>query len=497
LTDFGLAKVLGRIATSGTASGAVMGTPAYMAPEQAAGATRHATIAADVYSLGAILYEMLTGHPPFRADTPLETLRQVVEEPPKPPTSLKSSLDRDLATICLKCLEKNPEHRYDSALAVAEDLERWLGGEPIQARSVRKLERVWRWCRREPVLASLMCGLFVLLTAVAVLGLSLYQRERVRVITAKRQRDEQRNLLLERIETERREPGRASVKISAKELAAVLGGKERTDGQEVSVILGLQLNLIQPDQFLSDWGPLIHYLYTNRVAADGPRLSVGLVIYASRSNAVEGMLKGEVDLMRADPAVYVLARQRAPSLSLLLQEVYGDDPAAADAAVFTRTNSGSDGFEDLRHRSFAFGEATSALTDFLPRAELVNRGFRRGDFLRVTNLHSDLVLAAVGSGDWDGGVTSLEHVGPLAAPGGEFKILAPLRSPGNAWLAMTSLDANVARTFANVLRALRDSNVMARLDPKGKLSGFRPAQPIDYDAVARAVETAELFDQPR
>jgi WD40 repeat protein/tRNA A-37 threonylcarbamoyl transferase component Bud32 len=159
VADFGLAKrVEGDSAV--THSGAIIGTPSYMAPEQAAAAPT-LTTAVDIYGLGAIVYEALTGQPPFRAETPLETLVQVRTQEPPRPRALHPNADRDLETICLKCLEKDPAHRYGSAEALADDLERWLGGEPIRARRAGTWERALKWAKRRPAVAALVGSMVV------------------------------------------------------------------------------------------------------------------------------------------------------------------------------------------------------------------------------------------------------------------------------------------------------------------------------------------------
>src|SRR5262249_32390683 len=149
ITDFGLAK-LAEEDSSLTMSAAILGTPAYMAPEQATGGAKQLTVAADIFSQGAALYELITGQPPFRAETAVETLRQICEQEPVAPSELirrggdSPPLDRDLETICLKCLNKDPQKRYGSAELLAQDLDRWRKGEPILARPVGTPEKVWR-----------------------------------------------------------------------------------------------------------------------------------------------------------------------------------------------------------------------------------------------------------------------------------------------------------------------------------------------------------------
>jgi tetratricopeptide (TPR) repeat protein/predicted Ser/Thr protein kinase len=152
LTDFGLAKFLEE-RNELTHAGDIMGTPSYMSPEQARDSGKVMALA-DVYSLGATLYHVLTSRPPFQAANVAETIRQVLDEEPVPPRRLNPAIDRDLETICLKCLQKEPARRYESSLALAEDLQRYLEHKPILARPAGMVERTWRWCRRNPRLAG-------------------------------------------------------------------------------------------------------------------------------------------------------------------------------------------------------------------------------------------------------------------------------------------------------------------------------------------------------
>jgi WD40 repeat protein/tRNA A-37 threonylcarbamoyl transferase component Bud32 len=182
ITDFGLAKKLGgepgtseaHDKTPGalTQTGSILGTPSYMAPEQAGGKSKELGPACDIYALGAVLYECLTGRPPFRAATPLDTLMQVLEMEPVPPTQLNTRVPLDLETICLKCLDKLPARRYGGAAGLSADLHRFLAGEPILARPVGRWERAVKWARRRPAVAVLLAA--VALSLLAGIAVSTY-----------------------------------------------------------------------------------------------------------------------------------------------------------------------------------------------------------------------------------------------------------------------------------------------------------------------------------
>jgi serine/threonine protein kinase/tetratricopeptide (TPR) repeat protein len=180
LTDFGLARLVEQGSTV-TGSLEVMGTPSYMAPEQAVGNNAAVSSATDVYGLGAVLYELLTGHPPFAGGTTYETIHLLLDSEPRQPRLWNRKVDRDLSAVCLKCLEKGPRHRYSSALALAEDLERWLRHEPIRAKRSGFFTHLRKWVQRNPMIAALIT-LSVLLAA--GLGVMTWERESVRRIPA-------------------------------------------------------------------------------------------------------------------------------------------------------------------------------------------------------------------------------------------------------------------------------------------------------------------------
>ncbi len=193
IADFGLAKQLDD-SSGRTQSGTILGTPSYMAPEQSLGLVRELGPAVDVYSLGAILYEMLTGRPPFRGTSLLDTLEMVRFQEPVPPSRLQPKIPRDLETICLKCLQKELGKRYGTAGVLAEDLQRFLDGEPIHARPVGTLERFRRWCWRNPGTALLIGGI----AAALVMGTGISTYFAVRATRGERAADNHARIALER-----------------------------------------------------------------------------------------------------------------------------------------------------------------------------------------------------------------------------------------------------------------------------------------------------------
>ncbi len=176
VTDFGLAKQM-RADSGLTGTGQILGTPSYMPPEQASGKVDHIGPAADVYSLGAILYCLLIGRPPFQAASPIDTLRSVLEQEPAPARQLNVHVPRDLETICMKCLEKNPARRYATAAEFADDLCRYLTGEPILAWPASRLSRAVKWAKRRPTAAALL-GVSVAAAVVLLVGAWRFQQER-------------------------------------------------------------------------------------------------------------------------------------------------------------------------------------------------------------------------------------------------------------------------------------------------------------------------------
>jgi serine/threonine-protein kinase len=228
ITDFGLAKRLAEDSGQ-TKSGTLMGTPNYMAPEQARGEVQSVGPLADVYTLGAILYELLAGRPPFQGSTVLETVKQVTNDEPVPPSRLQPQVPRDLETICLKCLQKDMGKRYGSARLLADDLRRFLSDEPILARPVSNWERLTRWCRRNPRVAALVGTVALLLLVVAGGSVGFaYQISREMAETERQKKNAEKSAIAEKLAHKEAVLNEEAAKKNAEEAkkAQVLAGEQ-------------------------------------------------------------------------------------------------------------------------------------------------------------------------------------------------------------------------------------------------------------------------------
>jgi WD40 repeat protein/tRNA A-37 threonylcarbamoyl transferase component Bud32 len=299
VTDFGLAK---RVETDKgqTRTGAIVGTPSYMSPEQAR-SEKVLTTAADVYSLGAILYELLTGRPPFRAATPLDTVLQVLDKEPERPRALNSSADRDLETICLKCLEKDAAKRYGSADALALDLERWLAGEPITARPVTAWERRIKWAKRRPAVAALVVVCWVIAVGLPLLLTALLRNAEAR---AKAVRD------LVTAEKELRENRQAAVQLAqsaADALTKFASAKQELTKVEIEIGRQKQLAKEAQKKALAETKGLRLIGHSSALRVNNPVLALLLAIEGNKlapGFLANNALREAIDECQEERAIY-------------------------------------------------------------------------------------------------------------------------------------------------------------------------------------------------
>ena len=503
LTDFGIAKWIeeeGGI----TQTAEVLGTLSYMAPEQAAG--KRISRGVDIYSLGAILFELLTGRPPF-CGAKMEVLRQVLEDEPPKPRALDRAIDSDLATICMKCLDKLPVRRYASALELAKDIERWLRHEPIIARQAGRLLRLQRWTVRNPAGATLLATLSIGI-AVSLTLLARTNEEKTRKAIA---------LDILRTESARQlqeiwASANSSFRIKSETLAA-MGGMEvaaLTDFED-RFSIGLVSEGNPLDRVLRA-GPVFHELERSLSTLHKTPVRVDLSLYKSHGNAIEDLVAGKVDFAQLNAREFLRARQLRPRIRALVTIL--PEPGINDSAViFTRHNTGIRNLSDLRGRTFLFGTTDSTIS-FWTKVNLVGadvRGrqlarYRYADQAHDTTLNGINMpgvalgnpfsamtpVEAVVAGLYDAAVVTEKRFREVATEQG-LVALARFNDSGDLIAGAANLPEDIARKFQRAFLSLKDYSEGAAVFSTP--ARFKAATEEDYREIESRVSAEAAFEE--
>ena len=453
LTDFGIAKLIDQ-ETALTQTAELLGTPCYMSPEQAEG--KPPSTATDIHGLGVILYELLTGRRPFEAARPVEVLRKVIEEQPTAPQLINRAVDRDLATVCLKCLDKSPLRRYGSARELAEDLERWQRHEPIRARPVGPIRRLSQWTVRNPALATLIGGLLVGI-AVTLGLLAKAREEKARKSIA---------LAILRTETARQlQEIWASPSpffgIKSETLSA-MAGKEpaqlRPGEKRFTIAFVAPANPL--DRILGA-APLLEHVEHGMSKSSAAATRLDLQLYKTETAAMADLVSGNVDFAQLNACTYLRSKTQATGIQPLVRIVSNGPGNNNRVVIFTRRDTGIKTLSELRGHSFLFGSTDSTVT-LLAKAHLVEAGVRAVDLSKYRYVNRPEEIAQG---------TAVSPSSEAAALGNPFSAMTPVEA-----ILDGLYDAGIA-TESRFLQVSETENLvlLERFEDPGALLAGRPA----------------------
>jgi serine/threonine protein kinase len=498
LTDFGIAKTIDQ-ETGLTQTAELLGTLCYMSPEQAAG--KATSRAADIYSLGAILYELLTRHRLFEG-AKVEVLNRVLHSEPAPPRSINPAIERDLATICLKCLDKNPARRYESAIALAEDLERWLRREPIVARQAGTVVRLQRWCARNPAGATLL----MTLSAGIVISLILLARAN--------EEKHRKSIALDILRSE-----------SARQLQELWypsGSFFPIESETLSAMSGMEVSSLQHNEqrfsiaLVAEANPLARVLHSapvlnqfehamSELAKTPTRF--GLRLYKDPASAIDDLVKGRVDFAQLNARQFIRARERDPRIKPMLRILAPGE--TENAVIFTRKETGIASLADLRGRSVLFGPSDSTMT-FWTKAALAKAGVEGNELgnYRYSDRAAEVSSAekaraenrkalggispieAVVSGVYDAAVVREKRFQEVAAEQG-LVALHRFKDSGDVLVARGNLAPEIAGAFRNVM--LKSDAQAAGPFLLGDIARLSAARDEDFTGVTENIGAEMTF----
>ena len=531
VTDFGLAKRLTDSQLKGasqlTQSGHVLGSPSYMPPEQASGTRAAVSRRSDVYSMGAMLYHLLAGRPPFGGGSVTDTLKQVETQEPVSPRLLNLSVPRDLETICLKCLEKDPARRYPTAQELAEELGRFLKDEPIHARPVGRVEKLWRWGRRNPLAASFVATVCVALVSSISLLYRVNQEKNKQVELTKEKAGINRDLMAS---------SKRIMMLHEESLEGIWGNREKRSmtlvSEDIASLAALPVVPITNPAALVRWNMslitdehpaervrqhamLLSELESRTSQSLGREVRVDVKLYKFHADMVADLRVGKIDFARLGALTYLRTRRTHLAIVPLVM------PTAFSKVglLFTRTNSDIRSLPEVRGHAVAFGDTNSTIS-FWAQIKLAEQGITatnlsRHDFLdstldfadevlevgysnavnRIGYLHSHAqVIEGVLDGRYDLGVAMQKAFeihkarGLVAIPGSEFQ------SSRNIWVARPGLDPGLAQAIVSAFTNFQGHWLETLPD---KSTGYEAVSPNAYEIEKQWLDRVESLFPPK